>query len=83
MHRRLLSLISLLLIVSALPVDGHLEQSDGTAWMAFYATNMLAVAFETGIQNSGLGLVLIFNFFDGLGGMAIVTACWSTSSSLM
>lgn len=35
-----------------------------------------AVSFETGIQNSGLGLVLIFNFFGGLGGMAIVTAWW-------
>jgi BASS family bile acid:Na+ symporter len=35
-----------------------------------------AVAFETGIQNSGLGLVIIFNFFGGLGGMAIVTAWW-------
>lgn len=35
-----------------------------------------AVTFETGIQNSGLGLVIIFNFFDGLGGMAIVTAWW-------
>ncbi|MGL6111932.1 MAG: bile acid:sodium symporter family protein, partial [Rubrivivax sp.] len=33
-------------------------------------------AFETGIQNSGLGLVLVFNFFGGLGGMAIVTAWW-------
>ena len=29
-----------------------------------------------GIQNSGLGLILIFNFFHGLGGMAIVTAWW-------
>ena len=35
-----------------------------------------AVAFETGIQNSGLGLVLIFNFFGGLGGMAIITSWW-------
>ena len=35
-----------------------------------------AVAIEVGIQNSGLGLVLIFNFFDGLGGMAIITAWW-------
>jgi predicted Na+-dependent transporter len=33
-----------------------------------------AVAFETGIQNSGLGPVLVFNFLGGLGGMAIVTA---------
>jgi BASS family bile acid:Na+ symporter len=29
-----------------------------------------------GIQNSGLGLILIFNLFDGLGGMAIITAWW-------
>lgn len=35
-----------------------------------------AVAFETGIQNSGLGLVLVFNFFGGLGGMAITAAWW-------
>ena len=35
-----------------------------------------AVAIEVGIQNSGLGLILIFDFFDGLGGMAIVTAWW-------
>ena len=31
---------------------------------------------EVGIQNSALGLILIFNFFGGLGGMAIVTAWW-------
>ncbi|KAB2916703.1 MAG: bile acid:sodium symporter family protein [Hyphomicrobiaceae bacterium] len=35
-----------------------------------------AVSIEMGIQNSGLGLILIFNFFDGLGGMAIVAAWW-------
>ena len=35
-----------------------------------------SLAIETGIQNSGLGLLLIFSFFDGLGGMAIVTAWW-------
>jgi len=35
-----------------------------------------AVCIECGIQNSGLGLILIFNFFDGLGGMAVVTAWW-------
>ena len=37
---------------------------------------MMAVTIETGIQNSGLGLVLIFAFFGGLGGMAIVAAFW-------
>lgn len=35
-----------------------------------------AVSIEVGIQNSGLGLVLVFNFFEGLGGMAIITAWW-------
>ncbi len=35
-----------------------------------------AVSIEVGIQNSALGLILIFNFFDGLGGMAIVAAWW-------
>lgn len=34
------------------------------------------ISIETGIQNSGLGLILIFNFFDGLGGMAIIAAWW-------
>jgi BASS family bile acid:Na+ symporter len=38
--------------------------------------NCRALSIETGIQNSGLGLILIFNFFDGLGGMAIVAAWW-------
>ena len=35
-----------------------------------------AVAIEVGIQNSGLGLLIVFTFFDGLGGMAIVAAWW-------
>lgn len=35
-----------------------------------------AVSIEVGIQNSGLGLVLVFNFFGGLGGMAITAAWW-------
>jgi hypothetical protein len=29
-----------------LPGDGHLEQADGTAWMAFYCVSMLAIALE-------------------------------------
>ncbi len=35
-----------------------------------------AITIETGIQNSGLGLILIFAFFGGLGGMAVVAAFW-------
>ncbi|MBW3466682.1 bile acid:sodium symporter family protein [Arthrospiribacter ruber] len=34
------------------------------------------LTIETGIQNSGLALVLIFTYFDGLGGMAIIAAWW-------
>ena len=37
----------------------------------------ISISIETGIQNSGLALVLIFNFFDGLGGMAMMAAWWS------
>jgi BASS family bile acid:Na+ symporter len=35
-----------------------------------------AISIEVGIQNSALALVLIFTFFDGLGGMAIIAAWW-------
>ncbi len=35
-----------------------------------------AVCVEVGIQNSALGLALIFGFFNGLGGMAITAAWW-------
>nr|WP_299069863.1 bile acid:sodium symporter family protein [uncultured Allomuricauda sp.] len=38
--------------------------------------NIRCLTIETGIQNSGLGLLLIFTFFDGLGGMALLTAFW-------
>jgi BASS family bile acid:Na+ symporter len=50
----------------------------------FYFARMLklsyfdqkTMAFETGIQNSGLGLLLVFDFFEGLGGMALCVAFW-------
>lgn len=35
-----------------------------------------AISIEVGIQNSALGLVLVFTFFGGLGGMAIIAAWW-------
>lgn len=38
--------------------------------------NQKTLAIETGIQNSGLGLLLIFTFFNGLGGMALIAAFW-------
>lgn len=38
--------------------------------------NQKTLMIETGIQNSGLGLLLIFTFFNGLGGMALIAAFW-------
>ncbi|KIC47333.1 symporter [Ruegeria sp. ANG-S4] len=55
------------------------------AFLGGYVTATLAglserdrrsVTIETGIQNSGLGLILIFAFFGGLGGMAVAAALW-------
>ena len=38
--------------------------------------NTITISMETGIQNGGLGLLLIFGFFEGLGGMALLAAFW-------
>ena len=35
-----------------------------------------SISIETGIQNGGLALILIFNFFPEIKGMAIVVAWW-------
>ena len=35
-----------------------------------------AMTFEVGVRNAGLGLLLVFTFFGGLGGMALVAAWW-------
>jgi len=40
------------------------------------ARDTRAVTIEVGIQNAALGLILTFDFFDGLGGMAIIAAWW-------
>ncbi len=34
-----------------LPTGGHLDQADGTAWMAFYCSTMLAIALELAEQD--------------------------------
>ena len=36
---------------SPLPTGGHLEQSDGTSWMAMYCLDMLAIALELANEN--------------------------------
>ena len=34
-----------------LPTGGHLEQADGTAWMALFSQNMLELALELAVQD--------------------------------
>ncbi|EQA45357.1 sodium Bile acid symporter family protein [Leptospira broomii serovar Hurstbridge str. 5399] len=47
------------------------------AWIAGLAPReRRTISLETGLQNSGLGLVLIFTLFQGLGSMALVAAWW-------
>lgn len=36
---------------AALPTGGHIDQSDGTSWMAMYCLNMLAIALELAKTN--------------------------------
>ncbi len=53
----------------------------GLGYGAAYASRLSipdrrAVTFEVGLQNSALALVLVFTFFDGLGGMALISAWW-------
>jgi hypothetical protein len=38
---------------SPLPTGGHLEQADGTAWMAFYSQSMFDLALELASHDSG------------------------------
>ncbi len=53
--------------------------------VGFYFARLMGLTFldqktlsiETGIQNAGLGLMLVFSFFDGLGGMALLVAFWA------
>ncbi len=34
-----------------LPFDGHVEQADGTSWMAMYSLNMMRIALELALDN--------------------------------
>jgi hypothetical protein len=35
-----------------LPIEGHIDQADGTAWMGFYCLMMLEIALELAMENS-------------------------------
>jgi BASS family bile acid:Na+ symporter len=39
-------------------------------------THCRSISIETGIHNSGLGLILVMTFFEGNGGMALIAAWW-------
>jgi bile acid:Na+ symporter, BASS family len=61
-----------------------LIHNGGALILSYYFSGMLnngegvnrTVAIETAIQNSGLALILIFNYFDGNTAMAVVAAWW-------
>jgi len=44
--------------------------------LALNLADTKTLTIENGIQNSGLALVLIFNYFEGLGGMSIIAGWW-------
>jgi hypothetical protein len=48
---------------AALPTGGHINQSDGTAWMAVYTLNMLAIALELA-QENGVYEDIASKFFE-------------------
>jgi Mannosylglycerate hydrolase MGH1-like glycoside hydrolase domain len=59
-----------------LPTGGHLEQADGTAWMALFCQNMLEIAFELAANdptyeelaaNFGMQFLLIGRAMNGIG----------------
>lgn len=75
--RYFLDYVGLVLLAVAL----HDALAFGTGWLCARVTGLgdydrRAVAIEVGIRNAGLGLVLIFSFFGGLGGMAVVAGVW-------
>jgi BASS family bile acid:Na+ symporter len=75
--RYFLDYVGLVLIAVIL----HDALAFGTGWYCAKAARLSdydsrALSIEVGIRNAGLGLVLIFSFFDGLGGMAVVAGVW-------
>jgi bile acid:Na+ symporter, BASS family len=75
--RYFLEYVGLVLLAVAL----HDALAFGTGYVCARACRLSdydrrAVSIEVGIRNAGLGLVLIFSFFGGLGGMAVVAGVW-------
>jgi bile acid:Na+ symporter, BASS family len=75
--RYFMQYVGLVLVAVAL----HDALAFGTGYLCARACRLSdydrrAVSIEVGIRNAGLGLVLIFSFFGGLGGMAVVAGVW-------
>ena len=75
--RYFLDYVGLVLLVVAL----HDALAFGLGWTVARAVRLSdydsrALSIEVGIRNAGLGLGIIFSFFDGLGGMAVVAGVW-------
>ncbi|WP_047523590.1 bile acid:sodium symporter family protein [Microbacterium sp. ZOR0019] len=69
--------LGVILLVVAVHDAVALALGYGTAVVAGLGTReRKAMTFEVGIRNAGLGLGLVFLFFDGLGGMAVVAGWW-------
>jgi hypothetical protein len=49
---------------SPLPTGGYLEQSDGTAWMAFFASVMLQIAVELALEDDLLYEAMALKYFE-------------------
>jgi hypothetical protein len=49
---------------SPLPTGGHLEQSDGTAWMAFFASVMLQIAIELAVEDDTHYEAMALKYFE-------------------
>ena len=75
--RYFLDYVGLVLLVVVL----HDALAFGLGWTVARAARLRdydsrAMSIEVGIRNAGLGLGIIFSFFDGLGGMAVVAGVW-------
>jgi hypothetical protein len=46
-----------------LPTGGHLEQADGTAWLAFYAQSMLQISLELALDDHSYA-DMVLKFFE-------------------
>ena len=66
-----------LIVVLLLNITGYVSGFYFAKIVGLSYKDQKTLSIETGIQNSGLGLLLCFVFFEGLGGMALCLAFWS------